>query len=163
MPDWLSGAATRLGLTEAILERMHDVPSITVDRLAALMREKDSGKLLLLDVRTPEEFRESHIEGAVQIDPDTTAEAFRKIFPEGLEGKTTVVYCSVGERSAVLLELLPDLFRELGGKEAYNLKGGIFRWYADGREVVDEKGPTDRMHPCNALWGMLVEPRRSAG
>jgi len=159
MSDWFPGAALRLGLTETILERMHHVPSLTGDRLVAIMLEKDCGKLLLLDARAPEEFRESHIEGAVRIDPETTATEFRKRFPAGLEEKTVVAYCSVGERSAVLLERLLDLIMEMGAKDAYNLKGGIFRWHADGREVVDEKGPTDRMHPCNALWGMLVVPR----
>jgi len=153
----------RLGLTETILERMHDVPSLTGDRLGSIMQEKDCGKLLLLDVRTPEEFRESHIEGALRIDPETTAPEFRKRFPSGLEEKTLVVYCSIGERSAVLLERLLDLFMEMGATAAYNLKGGIFRWHADGREVVDEQGPTDRVHPFNALWGMLIVPRGSTG
>jgi rhodanese-related sulfurtransferase len=155
------GTSNGLDVAVAFIEKVHDVPSMTDDRLEVLLQAPDPEKPILLDVRTAQEFEVSHIEGAVQVDPDTTSERLRSLFPDGLEGKTVVATCSVGERSAVLIERLHPLFTHMGAAGVYNLRGGLFRWYANGREVVDKNGPTDHLHPFNALWGMLVSPRSS--
>lgn len=146
----------------ALIESMHHIPSMTDDRLEVLLQAPDPEKPILLDVRTTGEFNVSHIEGAVRIDPDTTSEGLHFLFPDGLGGKTVIAICSVGERSSILLERLSPQFSQIGAAGVYNLKGGMFLWYANGRRVVDQSGPTDNIHPFNALWGMLVVPRGSA-
>jgi rhodanese-related sulfurtransferase len=161
MLDLLFGPAAGLAVAEAFIDKLHDVPSLTDERLASLMQESEPSRLLILDVREPDEFLVSHLEGAVRIDPDTTSEEFRQIFSGDVAGRTVVAYCSIGERSAVLLERVLGICREMGAQGAFNLRGGIFRWHANGRRLVDKDGASDRVHPLNPVWGMLVAQKGS--
>ncbi|HUH47557.1 MAG TPA: rhodanese-like domain-containing protein [Arenibacter sp.] len=73
---------------------------------------------ILIDVRTPEEYAEGHLENAQNINWYATdfAEQF-----EGMDkGKTVYVYCKVGGRSAKAQEKL----RSLGFEHVVNLEGG---------------------------------------
>lgn len=80
----------------------------------------------ILDVRTPEEFKEGHIANAVNIDingPDfeSASNALYKDLP-------VYVYCKAGVRShKAALKL-----RELGFKDVYELKGGFDAWKDGG-------------------------------
>jgi rhodanese-related sulfurtransferase len=56
---------------------------------------------VLLDVRTPEEFRAGHVEGALNIPLNELSARCRE-----LEGKPVVVYCRSGRRSAEAAQLL---------------------------------------------------------
>ncbi|SHI88547.1 Rhodanese-related sulfurtransferase [Arenibacter nanhaiticus] len=79
---------------------------------------------ILVDVRTPEEFSQGHLEEAVNInwyDPDF-ATNFSKIEKE----KTIYLYCKVGGRSLMAMEKL----KKLGFKNVINLTGGYDAWIA---------------------------------
>lgn len=100
--------------------------------------------VILLDVRPDEEYDVSHIPGA------WTLEKFESV--EIPTDTPIVVYCSVGYRSGKYGEKLLD-----GGRtEVYNLYGGIFKWHNEGREIVMELGPTERIHTYNKKWGEWV-------
>jgi len=106
---------------------------------------------LLIDCRAPEEFRISHIPGALNL---TSVEDIR--------GATTkpdqeiIVYCSVGVRSSGLAEAL----NQAGFAKASNLKGSIFQWANEGRELHTRAGvKTTDVHPFNSRWGMLLKGR----
>lgn len=71
--------------------------------------------LLILDVRTAEEFRESHIEGAINIPHDSVETHLDQIDVS----KTILVYCGVGSRSAYVSEMLSKQ-----GYEVYNMYEG---------------------------------------
>lgn len=77
--------------------------------------------VIRLDVRTPEEFAEGHIAGAVNIDvqnPD-----FKKEFSK-LDRKASVgVYCRSGRRSKLAAEFLAGM-----GFSGYELDGGYNAW-----------------------------------
>lgn len=80
------------------------------------------GNGLLLDVRTPEEFEEGHIEGATLInffDPDF-ADQIEKLD----KTRAVYVYCKAGGRSARAMQMM----NELGFLEVYNLSGGYGAW-----------------------------------
>ncbi len=64
--------------------------------------EEPSSRLLLLDVRTAEEFGAGHIPGAVLAPYDSLETGFRE--PD--KGRPVVVYCRSGRRSAIALETL---------------------------------------------------------
>jgi len=91
---------------------------------------KDNPNLILLDTRPLPEYRVSHIDGAVQIDPDSQA---RKLDALELEGKIIVVYCSVGRRSSNFAQRLETELSQAGAQTVMNLEGGIFGWHNDGR------------------------------
>jgi phage shock protein E len=83
--------------------------------------KKDTG-VVVLDVRTPDEYKSGHIAGAANIDFNAAdfAEKVGKLDKE----KTYVVHCQRGGRSTKSLET----FRKLGFKNLVHLDGGMAGW-----------------------------------
>ena len=86
--------------------------------------------VVVLDVRTAAEFKEGHIEGAVNIDYKQSdfVEKSKATLPKD---KTIAVYCRSGRRSAGAAELLAD-----EGYKMVNLYGGILAWEETKRPVT---------------------------
>lgn len=84
----------------------------------------------VIDVRTPAEFADGHLQGAVNIDiasPDFTAQV-AALDPSA----PYAVYCRSGNRSAAALAEMS----RVGMTGAYHLGGGIGAWQSAGGEVV---------------------------
>ena len=84
----------------------------------------------IIDVRTPAEFAEGHLPGAVNIDiasPDFAAKV-STLDPSA----PYAVYCRSGNRSASALAEMAAV----GMTGAYHLGGGIGAWHSAGGEVV---------------------------
>jgi len=80
------------------------------------------GELVLVDVRTPEEFAEGYIEGAKNINfHDADFEAQMLQFDKE---KPLYIYCRSGARSSKAAEQLQGM----GFKEIYDIDGGILNW-----------------------------------
>lgn len=82
--------------------------------------------ILLIDVRTPQEFASGHLENAVNMnyfDSDFMAQ-----FKTLDKNKTVYLYCKSGRRSANAAEKLEDM----GFVKIYDLDGGILNWQAKG-------------------------------
>ena len=76
----------------------------------------------LLDVRTPQEYVEGHIPGAINI--DWLADGFVEAAQEALDpGRDVLIYCRRGRRSAEAADTLETL-----GYKIYNLKDGFNAW-----------------------------------
>lgn len=75
--------------------------------------------ILLVDVRTPEEFASGHIPGAINI-PYTSISEIDKVYQDGTP---VVLYCRSGRRSGIAL----DELKKLGYSQVFNF-GGIGRW-----------------------------------
>ncbi|MFN7684211.1 MAG: rhodanese-like domain-containing protein [Oligoflexia bacterium] len=96
---------------------------ITAQELKRELNHKK--KLVLLDVRQPEEFEESRIEGCVLIPlGEVIARAPRELNPED----EIVIYCAHGVRSMHALVAL----RQLGFEKLRSLRGGISEWQEQG-------------------------------
>ena len=78
----------------------------------------------LLDVRTPDEYRQAHLRGAVLIPVN---EVERRL-AEVPRNRVVVVYCAVGSRSGMAAALLAGK----GYGEVYNVSDGIVGWYRNG-------------------------------
>ena len=92
------------------------------------------GDHVLLDVRTPDEFKEGHIEKSVNYDWNGD-HFFDQI--AALNKKAPVyVYCFSGGRSGEAASAM----REKGFKKVFELQGGIRKWRAAGLPEV--KGST---------------------
>lgn len=76
---------------------------------------------ILLDVRTPEEYQEGHIPGAVLLPYDKIAIQAAVVLPD--KEKEIIVYCRSGRRSAIAAETLA----KLGYMKVADF-GGISRW-----------------------------------
>ena len=84
----------------------------------------------VIDVRTPEEFAEGHIEGATMIDfyTDTFADEIAGLDPDG----TYLLYCRSGNRSGQTATLMD----QLGFEQVYDLDGGVNAFSAQGLPLV---------------------------
>ncbi|WP_133273185.1 rhodanese-like domain-containing protein [Hymenobacter radiodurans] len=124
------------------------VPTIQPAALADLLRAK-SQKVVLLDTRTPAEYKVSHLTGAKFVNFDS----FEKNEFTGLSrDQTVVVYCSVGARS----ERVGERLKALGFRDVRNLYGGVFQWVNEGRPIYNAAGPTRQIHPYSALWSVWL-------
>ena len=106
-----------LGLNTACAQASYE--NADVKGFAVLMNDPN---VVVLDVRSAEEFKEGHIEGAVNIDqaPDNFIEKAKAALPID---KTIAVYCRSGKRSANAAGKLAAQ-----GYKCMNLKGGILAW-----------------------------------
>ena len=88
------------------------------------------GSAILLDVRTPQEYANGHLQNATAInffDAD-----FKEKVAKLDKTKPIYVYCAVGGRSAKASKVL----QESGFKSVYNLLGGWNGWNAAGLPSV---------------------------
>jgi rhodanese-related sulfurtransferase len=86
--------------------------------------------LVVLDVRTPEEFAAGHLPGAINI-PHTEIGA-RVAELDGARDRDIVVYCRTGKRSAQAL----DVLEQSGFTRLFHLEGDYTRWSEEKRPVV---------------------------
>lgn len=86
---------------------------------AKIMMEESS--VIILDVRTPEEYKEGHIEGSILIPDYEILETAEKILTD--KNQTILVYCRSGNRSRKAANNL--LY--LGYQNVYDF-GGIIDW-----------------------------------
>ncbi len=84
----------------------------------------------LLDVRTPGEWNEGIIEGAIMA--NFYEADFEKALQKLDKDKPVAVYCKSGGRSGQAMEQM----NKLGFKEVYNLKGGIGAWNSADKPTV---------------------------
>lgn len=136
-------------IAEAIEERYPEVEHLDYDELQRDLEKAPESRPLVLDVRAPEEYAVSHIEGAVRAENLAEALAVLKNAPRDRE---VVVYCSVGLRAAELAEEL----EEAGYTDVKNLRGSLFGWANSGHALVRDGRPTRKVHPYNGRWGKLL-------
>jgi rhodanese-related sulfurtransferase len=92
--------------------------------------QADARSLVILDVRTAQEFSMNHLKGSINL--DFKSPYFAELV-SGLDRKKAyLVYCRTGIRASRAVLLMSDL----GFWELYNLAGGISRWHGDGFEVI---------------------------
>jgi phage shock protein E len=101
---------------------------VKADAAAKLVQEK---KIIVLDIRTADEFGEGHIAGAKNIDFLQGAEFEAKI-KELDKTKPYLVHCQSGGRSGRSLKI----FKDLGFEMIYHLDGGFGDWQASGKPVA---------------------------
>ena len=136
---------------DAMLKTLYSntVPTINSQELVALM-EATGDKLHILDIRSAEEYRVSHLSEARLV----AFEGFHPTALKDIDKKAKVVlYCSVGFRSEKIGE---QLLAE-GYTDVTNLYGGIFKWVNDGHVVTNHIGePTDSVHTFNKEWSIWL-------
>ena len=107
------------------------IEDITPQAAYTLIQEnRENPEFVIIDVRTPEEFSEGHIENAINI--DFYSETFQDELDILDKNKTYLIYCRSGSRSGSAL----DIMEALNFREVYNITGGIIQWKAEGFPVV---------------------------
>jgi rhodanese-related sulfurtransferase len=95
---------------------------ISAEEAKKMMDEKED--IIILDVRTEEEYQEGHIDGAILIPDNEITETAESILTD--KSATILVYCRSGRRSA-------NASKELSELEYTNIYdfGGINNWKYD--------------------------------
>jgi len=107
------------------------IENITPGRaLTLIQNNRDNPDFIIIDVRTPEEFAQERIEGAINL--DYYPEVFSDQLNELDRNKTYLVYCRTGRRS----KAAADLMKELGFGQIYNISGGINDWKKEGLPTI---------------------------
>ena len=103
-----------------------EVQLVTVEEMQSLLELED---IQLVDVRTPEEYKEGFIENFQNIDflSPTFEEDIVKLDKE----KPVILYCRSGGRSASCAQKMLDA----GFVKIYDLDGGISKWQHEGLDV----------------------------
>lgn len=84
---------------------------------------------IILDVRTPEEYSEGHISGALNI--DYLNDGFEQEIGKLDKSKTYLVYCKSGVRQ----DKAGTRMKELGFENIHLLDGGIEGWQQNGKPI----------------------------
>jgi len=96
------------------------------EAFALIENNYDNPDFVVLDVRTPKEYAEEHINGALNL--DCLSATFKNAIKNLDKDRTYVIYCRTGGRSGLTLTLM----EELGFREVYNILGGIEAWKDKG-------------------------------
>lgn len=87
----------------------------------AYTKMENDSNIVLVDVRTVEEFRDAHIEGAINIPLDTIPSQFERQFSD--KSKTYYIICYSGARASDATNFIT----KLGYENTYNI-GGVSTW-----------------------------------
>lgn len=96
--------------------------------LAALANSPE--KILLIDARSPEEYQQGHIAGALNVSHNKIHESLAQLTP--YQHKTVVVYCRSGRRAAMAEQILA----ENGFNDLRHLSGDMNAWLSENLPLV---------------------------
>jgi rhodanese-related sulfurtransferase len=85
---------------------------------------------VLVDLRSANQFKDGHIEGARNIPGDQLAADAKAL--DRLSGKTLVLYCDAGTTTAAAQRTLA----RAGTKDVFSLRGGLAAWKQENLPVV---------------------------
>jgi thioredoxin len=101
--------------------------SIAVEEFEKRITEAKTAQLI--DVRTPEEFAEGHLKGALNY--NINSDDFENQITSLDKKQPVFVYCLSGGRSSSAA----DLLSEKGFTQVYNMSGGIMKWNAANKPI----------------------------
>ncbi len=95
-----------------------------------IAKHKNNADFIILDVRTPREFKSGHIEKAILLD------YYSKTYTDELKRldktKTYLIYCRTGNRTGKTLKMI----KNMGFSRVYNMAKGIKGWRSKGFPVT---------------------------
>lgn len=125
MPNWL---ASLLLISSCAIAG--ETPRIDEDALLKRIEQNDAS-LLILDVRTPEEFAAGHVPGAINVPHTHLPARAAELAAKG--DKEIVLYCRTGRRA----ENAASRLREHGFTRLLHLDGDMQQW-------TEKERPTEK-------------------
>ncbi|MCZ8355176.1 MAG: rhodanese-like domain-containing protein [Cyclobacteriaceae bacterium] len=113
-------------LTTYACSQAQSLKVVDVATFEKLTKDKN---VFLLDVRTPNEYKNGHLKGATLI--DFYQSDFKQKLAKLDKQKTILVYCKSGGRS----NNTGTILKEMGFKDVYDLQGGITAWEKAGKPI----------------------------
>jgi rhodanese-related sulfurtransferase len=124
---WIVAVALALATSGAACAQTSPAAQVDHDQLQSRLQQGE--KLVVLDVRTAEEFAAGHVPGARNIPHDVIAARIAEL--DDARGSEIVVYCRSGRRSQLAIETLT----ERGFTRVAHLSGDFLGWQAANRPV----------------------------
>ena len=94
-----------------------------------LIERVANNEWLLIDVRSPQEFADGHIPGAVNMPHDNINDYIADL--EGHKDKPIIIYCRSGRRAQLAMKVLQDM----DFSEVMHLEGDMLGWSAAGLTI----------------------------
>lgn len=107
-----------------------------------ISENRTNDDLIILDVSTPREFENLHLEGALNV--SLFSRSFKNHLSIMDRSKTYMVYCKLGGRSKVAQKLM----RQAGFQTVYNITGGTLFWKEAGLPFASGADGKNRMSFC---------------
>jgi len=112
--------------------------------------------ILLIDVRTPKEFRACHAQQAINhplsnLDPQSVQAAISNASPAGDEAARAFVICQGGQRSAQACKILRE-----AGVPVVDIEGGTNAWEAAGCPLVRGEASMSLPRQVRIAAGLLI-------
>lgn len=119
---------------DLVAQAKQDIHEVPLDQADDAIRKAD----MVIDVRDPDEYRMSHIPGAVNISRGMLE--FRFSNDPALESRdlNIVCYCKTSGRAALSAKAL----QEMGYLHVTSIAGGFDAWQEAGKDVVQPEMPS---------------------
>lgn len=113
-----------------VAETQSNVPAFGLVSPQQALELSGNDDVTVIDVRTPEEFAEGHIDGATMIDfyEASFSDDVAALDPDG----TYLLYCRSGNRSGQTVALM----QQLGFEQVYDMEGGVVAYSGQGLPLV---------------------------
>ena len=109
-----------------------------------------SDEMVIIDVSTPQEYQDLHLEGAINVN---LLSRFFKARLDVMDKSTAyVVYCKVGGRSKVAQKLM----QRFGFQTVYNITGGTLLWEEEGLPFVSGTDGVNKFSFCPIFLSIVT-------
>ncbi|MBL3558635.1 MULTISPECIES: rhodanese-like domain-containing protein [Marinobacter] len=119
---------------DLVTQAKQDIHEVPLDQADDAIRKAD----MLIDVRDPDEYRTSHIPGAVNISRGMLEFKFSNDPALGSRDLNIVCYCKTSGRAALSAKAL----QEMGYLRVTSIAGGFDAWQEAGKEVAKPELPS---------------------
>jgi rhodanese-related sulfurtransferase len=107
-----------------------------------ISKNKKDDELVIIDVSTPREYEDLHLEGAINM--NLLSRFFKTQLDVMDKSKTCVIYCRVGVRSKIAKKLM----HQLGFRKVYNIIGGTLLWKEEGLPFASGTEGVNKLSFC---------------
>jgi rhodanese-related sulfurtransferase len=115
-----------------------------------ISKNRKGDDLVLIDVSTPKEYKELHLDGAINM--NLISRFFKTRLDVMDKSKTYVVYCKVGGRSKIAKKLM----QRLGFRKVYNIVGGTLLWKEEGLPFASGTEGVNKFSSCPFIISIMT-------
>lgn len=118
-----------------------------------ISKNKGTDEMIIIDVSTPKEYEDLHIEGAINV--SLLSWFFKARLDVMDRDKTYIVYCKVGARSKVAKKLM----KVLGFRTVYNIAGGTLLWEEEALPFAVGTSGINKLTLCPFFIFILISKK----
>jgi rhodanese-related sulfurtransferase len=145
LPESIADTQNREKIENLYMRYKKEFPEVQDLNPREAIELTNTGKVVFIDVREPNEQNVSRLPGAITVD-------FYLDNQEKYNEHIKIGYCTISYRSGILARELHQK-----GIPIYNLRGGLLAWVHAGGKVYAGANETNRIHVYNNEWNLGPE------